>query len=306
MARASAIRQIASARCAPRVAAAFAERIIQIWDFSTLQPLSEFNTVFGFGGHRVTLNATGDVCVAAGWAKGKRGGVACYDALTGSLVWHRTDIRQTQFVRFSCDGTMVWCGVETGRFQKLDARTGLTLESLVGVKKVFDSPHGNCLLLETRHRGFVVKGATEVRVPNLSFALLDAAFSPKMLCLSEAGGPVRCLDCHSGVELWRYEPPRDTHVLRLQYRPTDERFYGVQWEYQQGRSRTLFRLGTEAGHYEEICGLSSWEEEFCMDGDALITSSGDVISLPSGAVAGHLAFPQKDYPEPSDTLRSIG
>src|SRR5262249_48495794 len=217
MPRASAIRQLAAARSSPRVAAAFVEHTIQIWDLQSAERLSEFDTVFDFGGHRITLSPNGDICVAAGWTKGKRGGVAGYDAIAGSVVWHRADIRQAQFIRFSFRGDIIWCGVEAGRFQQLDARTGATLDNFVGIKSIVDSPHSNLLLLETRHRGFWIKGSKKIHVPNLSFALLDAAFSSDALCLSEAGGPVRRLDCHSGVEQWRYNPPGDTHVLRVYY-----------------------------------------------------------------------------------------
>jgi hypothetical protein len=297
MRQASAIRELAAARNAPRLAAAFVEHTIQIWDLCGSGRLSEFNTVFGGGGHRVTLNPTGELCVAAGWTKGKRGGVACYDALTGAQLWHRTDIRQTQCVRFSCSGEIIWCGLEAGRFQQLDARNGATVESFIGIERIFDSPHSNFLLLKTRHRGFLIKGTKTSRVPNLTFGLLDAAFSPDVLCLSEACGPVRFLDCRSGVELWRYNPPNDTHVLRLNYRSADRHFYGVQWEYQHGRSRTLFRFAGEGGQYEEIRQLRSWYEEFCMYGDALVTSLGEVISVTEGEIVNRLAFPQEDYPD---------
>jgi hypothetical protein len=144
---------MAAARNVARLAAACVERTVQIWDVDKCQRLSEFDSVFGFGGNRVALSPNGDICAAAGWTKGKRGGVAAYDALTGCPIWHRADIRQTQFVRFSCAGDIVGCGVEVGRFQRLDPRTGATVDTLTGVKKIFDSPFSNLLLLETRTRG---------------------------------------------------------------------------------------------------------------------------------------------------------
>jgi outer membrane protein assembly factor BamB len=218
----SAIRELAAARNAPRVAAAFFKRSAQIWDLRTFGRLSEFESVFDFGGgNRIALNPTGESCVAAGWTKGSRGGVACYDALAGSILWHRTDIRHTQFVRFSAGGEIVRCGVDAGRFQELDARTGETVRSFVGIGHVFDSPHSSSLLLDKRRRGYLIRGATDLRVPNLSFGLLDAAFSPDCVCISEAVGPVRCLGSSSGEEQWRYEPPKGAHVLFLSYRATD-------------------------------------------------------------------------------------
>jgi hypothetical protein len=298
MRRASAIRELAAARNAPRIAAAFVERTIQVWDLRNSELLSEFDTVYDFGGgHRSALNPTGELCVAAGWLKGMRGGVACYNGLTGVRLWHRTDIRQTLFVKFSCSGEFVWVGLYSGRFQKLDAGTGATVDQFVSVGEVFDSPYSKLLLLAMRKRGYLLRGAKDSRIPNLSFGLLDVAFSPDRVCLTEAGGPVRCLDCQSGVEIWRYEPPRDTHVLRLNYRPADRNFYGVQWEYGHGTSRTLFRFADGGGRYEELCQLHSWYEEFCEDGDVLVTSVGEVISVAGGRIINQLMFPQKDYPD---------
>jgi hypothetical protein len=298
MRRASAIRELAAARNVPRIAAAFNERTIQIWDLAKSERLSEFDSIFNFGGgDRLALSSTGESCVAAGWSKGVRGGVACYEAITGVPLWHRTDIKQTQFVRFSFGGAALCVGVHAGRFQELDATTGATVDTLVGVKRIFDSPYSSLQLLETRRPGYLLRGPMGSRIPNLSFALLDAAFSPDRLCLSEAGGPVRCLDCQSGLELWRYDPPHDTHVLRLSYRPTDRHFYGVQWEYGHGTSRALFRFADEAGQYEEVCELRSSYEEFCEDGEVVVASNGDVISVADGRIINHLAFPQKDYPD---------
>ena len=143
----------------------------------------------------------------------------------------------------------------------------------------------------------MVRGGKDLRIPNLSFALLEVAFCPDRLCLTEAGGPVRCLDCQSGVEVWRYEPPRGTHVVRLAYRPADRSFYGVQWEYEHGKSRTLFRFAGGGGRYEDICQLRSWCEEFCENGDVLVNSAGDVISVADGKTINQLTFPPKDYPD---------
>jgi hypothetical protein len=95
MRNAYAIRELAAARSVPRIAAAFVERTIQIWDVSKSERLAEFDTVYNFGGgHRLALNPKGVTCVAASWIKGVRGGVACYNATSGALLWHRTDIRQ--------------------------------------------------------------------------------------------------------------------------------------------------------------------------------------------------------------------
>ncbi len=125
--KASAIRHLAGAFNAPRVAAALFERTVQLWDGQTAQQISQFETVLSFGCHRLALSPSGEMCVAAAWQKGKRGGVTCYDAATGAVLWHRTDIRHTQSVRFSAAGNSIWCRLEEGRLQHLSASTGETL-----------------------------------------------------------------------------------------------------------------------------------------------------------------------------------
>jgi WD40 repeat protein len=295
--RGSAIRELVAAQNAPRVAAAFNQHTIQIWDLHAAELLSQFDTVFDSGGRRVTLNPTGDLCVAAAWKKGRSGGIACYDSLTGSRLWHRTDIRHNQHLRFSSAGESIWCGVEDGRLQRLDARTGETVESRVGFRDVFDSPYGNQVLFEHRTRAFLFEGVNSFRIPKLTFGLLHAAFGPGVLCMTEAGGPVRCVDCQSGEERWRYEPPADTHVLRLTFCPSDGCFYGVEWEYQHGKSRLLLRFDADSGQRDMLCQLSSWEEEFCLRGDALIASNGELISVSDGRIEKRLGFPQMEYPD---------
>jgi hypothetical protein len=62
--------------------------------------------------------------------------------------------------------------------------------------------------LQLRRAEFSIEGANSARVPRLTFAMLDAAFNRDTLCLTEATGPVRCLDCDTASERWRYQPPR--------------------------------------------------------------------------------------------------
>jgi len=67
--RNSAIRTLIAAARKPIVAAAFVEHTVQIWNWSTGEQLSEFDTVFQHGGHRLALNPGADSCVAASWKK---------------------------------------------------------------------------------------------------------------------------------------------------------------------------------------------------------------------------------------------
>ena len=295
--RASAIRYLSTCRYSHRLAAAFWERNIQIWDLDHREQVGQFDTDMTDGSNRLHLDPKGDRGVVAAWRAGARGGVACYKIPSGELIWHRTDLRHAQGISFSVDGQSVWFAPNEGRVQRLDALTGNTIESLTGVKHIHLSHYSTEVFIEKRSGGYVLRGVKDFAIPKITFAILDVAFGPESLCLTESGGPVRCLDCRSGVERWRYEPGSDNHVLRLWYREPDQHYYGVQWQYQTGGPRKLLRFDERSGEAGEICQFDSWEEEVCIGLDRLVISSGEMFSLPDGRSLGRLDFPQRNYPD---------
>lgn len=223
--RASAIRELAASRVSTRIAAAFFEHTVQVWDVGAGERLAEFETIFSFGGCRVTMAPSGELCVAAGWTRGSRGGVACYKAASGTLQWHRTDLRQTQRVHFSPSGTTIWHVPETGPATRLDALTGDTLDNITGLRDIYESAYCDGLLLEKRKSDYVLRVHKDLRIPRLAPSILDVAFSPDALCISEMGGVVRCLGVSDGGERWRYNSAK-AGVNHVWYRAVDDCFYG--------------------------------------------------------------------------------
>jgi hypothetical protein len=193
---------------------------------------------------------------------------------------------------------VVWCGLEEGPLQCLCATTGKTLETRRVQKDIIESPYSAAQLLDTRGGLLLVTAGRKVRIPRLTFGLLDVAFGPDALCLSEACGAVRSVDGCTGAERWRYQPAAGHHLLTLAYRSLDGHYYGVEWEYQRGKSRYLVRLDGQTGRCERICLLTSWEEKFSMSGERIVTSNGDIFDVGTGTVITRLAFPQTEYPDP--------
>ncbi|MBN8733362.1 MAG: PQQ-binding-like beta-propeller repeat protein [Acidobacteria bacterium] len=294
----SAIFELAAAQRVPRIAAATPKRTVQIWDLTASQRISQFETVFYFGGRRIALSPDGDRCAAAEWNKGRHGGVACYDAVTGNVLWQRSDIRHTQAVRFSASGEHVYCRLNEGPLQQLNAATGETTQKFRGAFGITDSPYSTDRLLE-KSAGFLVQAAREFVIPRESFAPLDAAFSPDALCLSEGGGPVRCFDCHTAHERWRYQPPPGCHITRLVYRPADGNFYGVELRYQEASSHHLIRCHAHTGQPETVRLLPSPSNmAFVPAGDLVLDTQGEMFDLATGKSLGRLEFPQREYPDP--------
>src|SRR5580704_19512218 len=92
---------MSAATSVPRNAAGRGERTVQIWDVEAAKQLREIDTVLDVGGRRLALSPNGEVCIAASWRKGRRGGICSYGASTGAVLWHRSDIGHTQELYFS-------------------------------------------------------------------------------------------------------------------------------------------------------------------------------------------------------------
>jgi hypothetical protein len=293
---ASAISDLAVSSKSTRVAAAFSYRTVQIWDLTTRTLLREFETVFYFGGKRLTLDAGGQKCVTAGWNKGKRGGVACYETDTGKLIWHRQDLRHTQRVRFSANRNGFWCIPHSGRTRLLDSDDGRDIDSIGGLEDLYESEYSTDQLLEKRNRNrdYILQSGKARKIPRLTFAILDAVFGPQSLAISESGGPVRCFD-FSGIELWRFTPEQGSHFGALWFRKADKNFYGVLWNHEQGRFKHLARLDSATGEAQILSDLDSREDSYCAGLDCIVNSSGAVIDVSEGRLLHRLGFPQKEY-----------
>jgi outer membrane protein assembly factor BamB len=250
--------------------------------------VSEFPTVFdGYGRHAISPN--GKLYVAANWRKGKNAGVACYDTRTGERIWHREDLRQVQGIRFSAQGDKVWCRVEARPVHCLDSGTGSILAKLRNVDDVVESSYSDLVLHSRRRTDYLIVGHKKKAFPRLSASMSDAVFSTDSLGLAEYVGPVRCLDCESGQERWRYVPPQGFHVITLSYQP-DESFYGYLFGYASPRA-ALLRFSPSDGACTELCRYDLSERYGGDFGEGVfVAGTGEVLSLVDGQVLRQLAF----------------
>lgn len=292
---ASAIREMAAARNVPRISAAFYEGHVQIWDLDSQQIQGEFPIRFRNGSASLTMHPEGE-CIVAGFSA-KRGGIIAYTSPEGAILWRRNEIDEGSFLRFDRSGLRV--SFSRGRREKVervDAHSGATVEILEHTGRYIDGPNNVALLVSSSEPNyFLVQRDHSVSVPKLTFGLLDAAFGPTTVCISESTGPVRCIDCMAGREIWRYNPPEGSHALVLHYNRKDSFFYGVVWHYEKGHFRHLLRFDAETGQPSQVRSLNSWEEVFSDATQQLVTSSGELIDLSNGQVVGELDFPRIEY-----------
>lgn len=298
---ASAIRSLACGRESPVVAAAFFERTIQVWDIESCRQVSQFDTVYDFGGEigRLAISPSGDRCVCAARSGGTLGGVACYQTTTGQVIWHRPELKQTQRVSFSPSGAFVWWMPETGLTKRLDSMSGEPERTLRGAQNVFEDRYSMALFIVPRNKTkpYLFGESSEHRLERRGFGVLDVVFASDCFCVTEASGPTRCFGRGDGRERWRYDAPSKSHVVQLHFDEALYAFFGILYNFND-RGRSLIRLDPTRGTCTLVCDLrDSWAFCFCDPLALLVTSSGPLVGITDGREVGRLDFPRKEYPD---------
>jgi hypothetical protein len=234
-----------------------------------------FHTTFDFGGQRLALSDEVDGVLAGAY---HIHGTALYSASTGREVWRRKDLRKVQRITLSRDGSAAYCGIEDSPLVEIDLRTGETRRKVRAARSLNDSPYDNVCFLDGSPPQLVDEtGLRRFIVDRTTFGFLDVAFAPGLLCLSESGGPVRCIDLATGEEQWRYEPPLGSHVLCLGYRAEAPGFLGVEWPFEKGGAKRLLQVSLDGS----ILGTHNLREPrdccFALAGPVVVTT--EVTSL---------------------------
>ena len=283
----SPIRYIAPSRGAI-VAVAQLERSIQIWDIMKGEKVAEFDTVLEFGGRRLVIDNEGKFCVTAAYHVH---GIAGYDVY-GGLCWQHKNLKKAQILTVSRNGDYVFCGFDDKSCIMLEISSGREAAKFHGVRAVHESPFQPIRFLDKMKPEIARDDGTLLfNIGRLTFGFLTVAFAADSCCTSEAGGSVRCFDLNSTIERWRYIPSQGSHILRLGYSNRTGLYYGVEWPYQHGGNKKVLCFNPESGVSNFVCDLGQPSEtEFCLEGDYLITSIGDLIDLSTGKIAQKLPF----------------
>jgi hypothetical protein len=264
---------------------------IQARNWRTGEMLAGFTTIFD-GHARMAINPLGSVLFAGNWRAGENGGVAAYETSSGRVLWHRTDISETQSLHFSHTEEAVWCSTETGPVQSLDAQTGVTLFAWETIRDAYDSPFEDRWLAE-RETDYVLMGEPSVAIQRLTAGFLHAVFTPETVCLTESRGPVRCLESKTGKERWR-SLLDSGHVIQLSYQP-DNVLYGVLFLSETSKDSKLIRFEPDSGRYEVLFYQAERNPyAWSIGPGVLLTRSGDVVSLATGDVIGQLTISMSD------------
>jgi outer membrane protein assembly factor BamB len=285
-----AIDQIAVARGQPDLfATGEFERRVRLWSFRQRSRIAELSTVLDSGGSRLLPVWAGRPIVIAGsYTKG----VEAYEAKTGRVLWSRRDLKGVQQIcELSKSGSiLVGVGCEDRPYEVITAETGKSVSTIAGVKELYASPFQPLYLATGKDLVYLssLLATTVWKRRLVSFAVLDAAFSPEQVAYSEAGGSLYCLDFVGNVA-WSFHPEADHHVLRLVWRSEPANWLAIEWNYERGGSKRLLAINVK-GETRLLSELRDYAElAFFRHGSHLITSDGEVISTTSGELVWKFA-----------------
>ena len=225
------------------------EKTVVVRDLRTGGYSGTFETTFDAGGERLALSDQLDGLVAAAYHVH---GLAFYCCATGQEKWRRKDLKKIQVVTLSRNGLVAYCGRASASLVQVDLRSGDTMRSIRGARALYESSFDSVQFLDVgKPQVLSDEGARVFYLERTTFAFLDVKFAPGVLIVSEADGPIRCIDVVTGKERWRYQPKKGHHVLRLGYREADSSLLGIEWPFEKGGAKTLITWSLKNGEMSD-------------------------------------------------------
>lgn len=254
---------------------------VVVRDLLTGECSNTLETTFDFGGNRLALSDELDGVLAAAYHVH---GLAFYCCTTGRERWRRKDVKKVQRIALSRDGLTAYCGRQGASLAVVDLQSGATKRTIRGARAIQESAFDAVQFLDgAKPQLLNAAGERLFFVSRVTFAFLDISFAPGLLILSEADGPVRCIEIATGEERWRYQPKRGRHVLHLGYRDAEPSLLGVEWQFVRGGAKRLIRWSLSTG--EVLDSLILGEPPDCcfgLSGEVVILANGQMLPTSSG------------------------
>lgn len=271
---------------------------VQVWSIAEQAPRARFDTILDFGGRRLALCASQHrtVVVAGAW---ERHGICGYDASTGERLWQRNDLKKVQSLSPTDSAGVAAC-FDTRSMHVLDAVSGATVATVRGVRRFWQSPYQPIGAAEVLgHVALIDSGdwTARERVPVAGFALLDAAFAPDALLVSNTvdghsaeACSVYCLSL-TGQLLWERQTPAETNVPWLGWDAEADEWLGIRHNVERREPEMLMRW-TRDGELVSHVPLGLIGEYAIMPGGKLlVTGRGDVMDTKAATKVGRLPPP---------------
>lgn len=277
-------------------AIAFAEfnHVVHVFDLTTGARVSKFDANLDFGGSRLAIDPSGTFCAIASYNSSS----VSLANVHGRQLWQRTDVDEVQKVRFSHDGNTLFCSHHRGIVSQFDVRTGEAIrftwvkKDLHGVKDVIESPYDEHLVIDRMERDIRITNQRLKHIATVkrkTFAVLDYAFAPEFMCISESGGPVTCYHVETGKEVWALSFPDGVHALDVGYNEESKNFLAISWPYEKGGPFTLLAIARHNGNIVIETRLPDAADfGFVNRGTQLVLTTGEIICTTKGEPLGAL------------------
>jgi hypothetical protein len=286
------ISTLTAARHAPRVAAGCSKRSAAIWNFETGVRLAELKGEVLEEGFGLVLSSDGSTCVAWGYGSG----VALYNALQGTQLWHRRDVKGVRMLSPTRAGSAAYCVSDHWPTRKLDLRTGQSRISLRDFGKIWESPFAPVVLHQRNDLVIRTDQGQQIgKIPGSiaggrRLTIVCAAFSRDEVCFAPLDGPVRSFELNDGSEVWRYEPSVPSHVLHVAYSEPHARFFGVERNSKKAGPLKLLRFSEKGVPTVVRNDIQQVSNAVCITDRVLISAAGQVIDLGDGHSIRWLGF----------------
>lgn len=187
---------------------------VEVWDLGRARRISTFRTCYDDGGSRVAMSPTASEVLVGSYEART---IALHHADNGLQLWSRTHARHIHTVGFDpTNGDALVC-MDGGGVSRIDVSSGGTLTAYRGLLRFDVSPlHSNLALTESADTMSLVRRRSGKRLWEIdkhSFGVLSVAFTPQLVCVSEAASCLRGVDIETGKTKWRVDPEPGSHLV---------------------------------------------------------------------------------------------
>lgn len=139
------------------------------------------------------------------------------------------------------------------------------------------------------------------RAPIAGFAVLDAAFAPDAVLVSDVidSGAMCSVYCFSltGQLLWQRETPPETNMRWLAWDSETGEWLGIRHNVENRQADMLVRWSTEGDPLSRVALRLFGEYAILPSGQLLVTGRGDILDTKSARHMGRLPASQSDPAE---------
>lgn len=277
---------------------------VQVWSIADQAPRAQFDTILDFGGRRLALCVSQErtVVVAGAW---ERHGICGYDGRTGERLWQRKDLKKVQALS-PVDGNAVAACFDLRSMQVLDAASGATVATVRGVRRFWQSRHQAVGTADVSGRVALIGSddwRVRWRVPIAGFALLDAAFAPDAVLVSDAVDSTLDADAVSSVYcvsltgelLWQRGTPPETNVPWLGWDAEADEWLGISHNIERREPEMLLRWSPEGDLLSRVALGLIGEYALLPGGKLLVTARGDLVDTKAASQVGRLPPPPSHH-----------